>query len=313
MRGPAVGGPVSRRARGAALGLLATRALPPVPDDVHPVARFGTAMTQVEHHLWRDERAAGATYAAIGVTIGLLGGRSLGSTTAAVSVTAAGPQLRAIALDIADVLATGDLVAARAALPSLVGRDPSSLDDAGIAAAVIESVAENTVDAVFAPALWAVLGGAAGAGAYRAVNTMDAMVGRRDARYERFGWAAARTDDIANLVPARLFALAVWALAPAERRGAVARAVRHDAPAHPSPNAGVAEAAMAGALGRTLGGPLRYGDRHEDRPTLGDGPRPRVADIGDAVALAQRTEDLLIGALATVGVLGPVLTRRRRR
>lgn len=305
-------GGLAARARGIALGLVLADVTPPVPDELHPVARFGAAMTALEQRIWQDDRAAGIGYAATGVALGALGGRALGSTAAAVSITAAGGQLRAVAREVAAHLDAGDLDAARAALPALVGRDPSRLDASGIAAAVIESVAENMVDAVFGPALWALVAGPAGAGAYRALNTMDAMVGRRDERYERFGWASARADDVANLVPARAFALAVLAVGPADRRAAVVRAVRDDAPAHPSPNAGVAEAAVAGALGLSLGGPLRYGDRPEIRPTLGDGPRPGAADIERAVRLAERAELLLAAGLAAVGVLAPLLRRRGR-
>lgn len=289
---------------------MLAQVIPQVPDAAHPVARFGTVMAVVEDALWADDREAGVRYAAAGAVIGAVGGRLLGSTAAAVSVTTAGRQLRTTAADIGARLEADDLAGARAALPALVGRDPSALDASGVAAAVIESVAENTVDAVYAPALWAVLGGAAGTGTYRALNTMDAMVGHHSDRYERFGWAAARADDVANLVPARVLALGVLALAPAGRRSAVVRAVREDAPAHPSPNAGVAEAAFAGALGVSLGGPLRYGDRVEDRPVLGDGPRPVVGDVARAIRLAERAELALIGCLGVLGVLGSV--RRRR-
>ena len=297
--------------RGAAVGLVLSEVAPALPDEVHPVARFGAAMGLVEDALWRDDREAGVAYAAAGVALGAVGGRALGSTAAAVSVAAAGGQLRRTALGVRALLDAGDLDGARRALPALVGRDPSGLDASGIAAAVIESVAENSVDAVFAPALWGALAGPAGAGAHRALNTMDAMVGHRSERYERFGCAAARADDLANLVPARCFAAAVWALAPPERRAEVARAVRHDAPAHPSPNAGVAEAAVAAALGVELGGPLRYGERLEARPTLGRGPRPGAADIGRACDLAARAQWLLSATLGAAGVLAPVVRRRR--
>ena len=292
------------------MGLVLAQVVPEIPDRAHPVAHFGTVMGAIEDALWSDDRTAGVRYAAGGAAIGAVGGRLLGSTATAVSVTTAGRQLRDVATSIGEHLLADDLASARGALPSLVGRDPSGLDASGVAAAVIESVAENTVDAVYAPALWAVLGGGAGAGMYRALNTMDAMVGHRSERHERFGWAAAKADDVANLVPARALVLAVLALAPADRRPDVWRAVREDAPAHPSPNAGVAEAAFAGALGLSLGGPLRYGDREELRPTLGDGPRPAPADVPRAVQLAERTELALIGALAVLGILG---SRRRRR
>lgn len=297
------------RLLGTAAGLVGAGFVPPLDDDVHPVARFGSTMGDVEELLYGDDRNAGLAYAGVGIGIGLVTGRTasrtagqLGGTAATIAITTAGHQLRSVATDIGERLEAGDVAGARAALPALVGRDPSELDASGVAAAVVESVAENMVDAVFAPAWWGAVGGAPGAAAYRAVNTMDAMVGRRNDRYEHFGWAAARIDDVANLVPARLFALAVAAARP-ERAGEVLAAVRADAAAHPSPNAGVAEAAMAGALGVSLGGPLRYGDVHEDRPVLGTGPRPGVGHVTEAVALAERTEQLLIAALAGAGAL----------
>ena len=297
------------RLAGTAVGLGASRLVPPLDDDVHPVARFGSTMTEVEQRLWRDDRQAGVLYATVGAGIAVSTGRALRSTAAAAAICAAGAQLRATATEIAGLLERGELDGARLALPALVGRDPSSLDGSGIAAAAIESVAENTVDAVFGPAVWAVVAGAPGAAVHRALNTMDAMVGRRNARYENFGWAAARADDVANLLPARLFAVAVAAATP-DRAGAVFDAVRSDAAAHPSPNAGVAESAMAGVLGVELGGPLRYGDVVEDRPTLGSGPRPGADDLRRAIEIARRTEDVLIGSLAVAAVLTFLRGRR---
>lgn len=299
---------VATRLVGTGVGLVASRAIPPLGDDVHPVARFGAAMVELEERMWRDDRRAGLAYAGIGAVLGAAAGRATHSVVAAVAICAAGRQLRDTAAGIASSLDAGDLEGARTALPALVGRDPSALDESGIAAAVIESVAENSVDAVFGPALWGAVAGAAGAGLHRALNTMDAMVGRRDDRYENFGWAAARADDVANLVPARAFALALAAVTT--DRDAVLAAVRSDAAAHPSPNAGVAEAAMAGALGVELGGPLRYGDVVEDRPTLGSGPRPGVGDIHRAIELARRAEDLLVATLVAGGLVAWI--RRRR-
>lgn len=285
------------RAAAAAAGLLASRYVPELSDEIHPVARFGSTMTRVEEVLWRDQRAAGVAYVAVGAGLGALAARGARSTAVVVSICAAGRQLRDTAGDIEQKLRAGDLDGARTALPALVGRDPSRLDASGIAAAVIESVAENMVDAVFAPAFWAVVAGGPGAAVHRALNTMDAMVGRHNARYERFGWAAARADDLANFVPARLFAATVAAVRP-DRGAAVVGAVRADAAGHPSPNAGVAEAAMAGALGRELGGPLRYGDVDEDRPRLGSGPRPTTGDVREAIRIANDAELALIGTLA---------------
>ena len=185
---------------------------------------------------------------------------------------------------------------------ALVGREPSQLDEPEIARAVVESVAENTVDAVVAPALWAAAAGAPGVFAYRAVNTLDAMVGHRSSRYEHFGWASARLDDIAGLVPARVTAGLVVAVRP-RAAGRVARAVRDDAPAHPSPNAGIAEAAFAAALGLRLGGANRYGDRVEHRPVLGDGRNPRPDDISAAVRLSRDVTGALVALLVVPSVL----------
>jgi adenosylcobinamide-phosphate synthase len=287
---------LARNSRLVAAGLLVDRALGEPPDAVHPIAGFGTAMGAVERVVYRDDRAAGVAYTAIGVGIGTASGAIVRSPMIAVATVAAGCELRAAAARVRDRLQVNDLAEARALLPTLVGRDPSALDPSGVAAAVIESLAENSVDAVIAPAFWGVVAGAPGAGAYRAVNTMDAMVGHTSPRYLRFGWSAARLDDVANFLPARLTALLVAVVRPRRARH-VARAVFTQAGAHPSPNAGVAEAAFAGALGVELGGPLRYGERLENRPRLGVGPRPSVADIDRAIALASHVELALVAGL----------------
>jgi adenosylcobinamide-phosphate synthase len=147
-----------------------------------------------------------------------------------------------------------------------------------------------------------VVSGAPGALGYRAVNTLDATVGHRSPRYARYGWASARLDDAANYLPARLTALLVAAVRP-RSAPMVWRAVRAQAPAHPSPNAGVAEAAFAGALGLRLGGENRYEDRVEVRPSLGFGRPPEPADIERAVALSGAVTTALAMALAGIGVL----------
>jgi adenosylcobinamide-phosphate synthase len=283
-----------------AVGLLADRVLGEPPAAVHPVAAFGTAMSAVERRLHRDSRLAGTLHAAIGLTAGLLAGRVVRSTAVATTVAVAGRMLLRTATEIGDAVEAGDLDRARTLLPALVGRDPSALDEEGIVRAVIESVAENTVDAVVAPALWALAAGAPGALAHRAANTMDAMVGHRSARYERYGWASARLDDVLAWVPARATAALVAAVRPGAAT-AVWRTVRRDAPAHPSPNAGVAEAAYAAALDVRLGGTVRYGDRVEHRPTLGDGADVVPHDIARAVRL---TDDVTVALAAMAWATG---------
>jgi adenosylcobinamide-phosphate synthase len=299
----------SRRLLGTAVGLLADRVLGEPPDVVHPVAAYGRLMTRAEDLLYTDDRIAGAAYAIAGVATGFVAGVAAGSTALSVGLSASGRMLRTTAHDIAAALDRGDLDAARVTLPALVGRDPAALDADGITAAVVESLAENTVDAVVAPALFGATLGAPGVAAHRAVNTLDAMVGHRSPRYHRFGWAAARLDDAAAFVPARVTAALVCLSRPARTRR-VLDAIHRDAPAHPSPNAGVAEAAFAGALGLELGGPTRYPDHVEDRPRLGRGPRPVIADIGRAATLASQVELTLVGICAALGV---TLAPRRRR
>ena len=269
--------------------------------DPHPVALLGQVLGGLERRLWRDERAAGVVHAAAGVTVGVAVGAAVGSTAVAVTLATAGRMLGEEAMVVERALEAGHLEEARDALGSLVGRDRSTLDGAGIARAAVESVAENTVDAVVAPALWGAVAGAPGAVTHRVVNTLDAMVGYRSARYERFGWASARLDDLAAWVPARVTAALVAAVRPGAG-GDVWRAVRRQAPAHPSPNAGVAEAAFAAALGVRLGGEQRYGDRLERRPPLGDGRTPRAGDIRAAVRLATDVQWALAAGLGAIAL-----------
>jgi adenosylcobinamide-phosphate synthase len=282
-----------------AAGILADRTFGEPPTSVHPVAAFGTVMTALERRLYRDERWAGAVHAAAGIALGVAAGRLVRSRAVATYVAVSGRMLGSTARQIGRVLEAGDLAGARALLPSLVGRDPSGLDGGEIARAVVESVAENTVDAIVAPALWAAAAGAPGVLAHRAVNTMDAMVGHHSDRYERYGWAAARLDDAMAWVPARATAALVAAVRPSAA-GEIWRTVRRDAPAHPSPNAGVAEAAFAAALGIQLGGLVRYGERVEDRPRLGEGRAVEAADIDRAVRLSDDVTLALTGALAAM-------------
>jgi adenosylcobinamide-phosphate synthase len=285
------------RRRAAAVGIVADAVVGEPPVRPHPVAAFGSLMNAFERRAWRDDRRVGAGHAVLGLAVGAAAGVAVRSTAVATYVSVAGNALGRAGADVHRALVAGDLDRARALLPALVGRDPTALDADGIARAAIESVAENTVDAVVAPALWAAVAGAPGALGYRAVNTLDAMVGHRSDRYARYGWASARVDDAANLVPARATAALVVAVRPAAAR-AVTRAVWRDAGAHPSPNSGVAEAAFAGALGVTLGGAeVRYGDRVERRPPLGDGRPPTTDDISRAVTLSRHVAFALAAML----------------
>jgi adenosylcobinamide-phosphate synthase len=268
-------------------------------------------MGRLEDALWADRRGAGGVFAGVGLLAGagtgrlaseLLGDPSATALSATVAI--AGRQLWREARGLQDTLQRGDLDGAREGLAALCGRDASALGVEEISRAVCESVAENTVDAVVAPLLWAAAGGAPGALAYRAVNTLDAMVGHRNLRYERFGWAAARLDDLAGWVPARLTAVAVGCCRPGRWR-LVRRAVALDAPAHPSPNAGVAEAAFAAALGVRLGGPVSYGGRWDPRPWLHPAGRAcGVETIGEAVALSRSVCGLLGALVGGIGLLG---------
>ncbi len=289
-----------RRAAAVACGLMIDRVAGEPPAPVHPVAIFGRLMEAFERRCYADTRGAGAVYTASGVALGFTVG-SICPLALVVGCTAAGRELRRVASEVRDAVVADDVGHARARVSALVGRDPSQLDHSGLAAAVIESLAENTVDAVVAPVWWAMTGGRRAAAAYRAVNTMDAMVGHRSTRYERFGWASARLDDAANYVPARLTAALVALVRPASAV-AVRHAVLRQAPEHPSPNAGVAEAAFAAVLGVELGGPLRYGDRDEERPRLGWGPRPTAADIDRALTLASHVELALLGLLVALAL-----------
>jgi adenosylcobinamide-phosphate synthase len=300
-------GPAAR-ALGASLGLVLDEAVGD-PPAFHPVAGFGRTMAALERRCWRDRRGPGVGYAlaglAIGVGAGQLGREVAGellASAAAATVAVAARQLRREALAVEAALVREDLAEARRRLPALCGRDPEALGHEALCRAVCESVAENTVDAVVGPLLWAALGGAAGALGYRAVNTLDAMVGHRSPRYWRFGWASARLDDLAGWLPARVTAAAVGCLRPT-RFGAIRRAVTLDARAHPSPNAGVAEAAFAAALGVRLGGPVSYGGRLDPRPWLHPSGQPCApASIGAAVALSRQVGWLLAGLLGLAGL-----------
>lgn len=289
------------------------------PRRLHPVAWHGRLATSLERRLrvdghrhgWRgDRRRAGLAYAVVlvalpAVAAGLAqrGLRSAGPTPrggpasrAAFALLAlatwfalGGRSLRREATAVAAAVADGRVDAARARLPALCGRDPAALDEQGLCRAAIESVAENTADAVVAPLLAGAAAGLPGVVAYRCANTLDAMVGYRTPGYERFGWAAARLDDGLGWLPARVTAALVVLAAPAVA-GAPREALaiwRRDGRRHPSPNAGVCEAAVAGALGTRLGGENHYGEVAETRGPQGDGPPPTPQDVRAAVVLSR--------------------------
>jgi adenosylcobinamide-phosphate synthase len=208
---------------------------------------------------------------------------------------------------VARPLQAGDIAGARVAVAQIVGRDPATLDEAGIARAAIESLAENTCDGVFAPVFWGALFGLPGIVGYKAINTLDSMIGHRTERHEAFGWASARIDDLANLVPARLTGL-LFVLSAPRRFDAMARMMR-DARRHRSVNAGWPEAAMAGALGVRLSGPRIYHGSIVDEPWLNEAARdPRAADIARGLAIYARAMILLTACLVMLAVAMPTLT-----
>lgn len=300
-------------AYGAAAGLLGDLLLGD-PRRGHPVAAFGRAAGAVERVLWRDHRGWGALHAVVcaggaaGAAV-LVSSLVRDSRAASFALTAAttwavvgGTSLGREARAVGGALAAGDIEVARERLPHLCGRDPQALDADGIARAVVESVAENTSDAVVGALVWGAVGGVPGLVAFRAVNTLDAMVGHKSVKYRRYGWASARIDDVLGWPGARLTAVLAAAAGDAPR-GAL-RAWRADASKHPSPNAGPVEASFAGALGVRLGGTLSYGGRVEHRPVLNTGGRAvEVADIERAVRLSRRVGLLALGVAAAVSTM----------
>jgi adenosylcobinamide-phosphate synthase len=285
---------------GLAVGYLADRVIGD-PRRGHPVAGFGSAASWLEKRCYWDRRAAGMVHAGVLVGAATALGAALERLNAnrpvlAVMTTAVatwavlgGRSLSREAATVAGQLADGRLIAARRQVRHLVGRDTAELTPEEVARATVESLAENTSDAVVAPLLWGAVAGLPGLLGYRAANTLDAMIGHRSPRYLRFGWAAARLDDVANWVPARLAALAAAAWAPLVG-GAAGKAISvvcRDAGQHPSPNAGPVEAAFAGALDVRLGGRNVYQGRVENRGVLGDGRPVVVTDIDRASRLAK--------------------------
>lgn len=278
------------------------------PSRWHPVAGFGTAATTLEQAAYAPTRTRGMLVSGALVIAAAAGAEALARRSrpaALMAVTWAalgGRSLRREALHVADLIERHDLAGGRAALRALCGRDAEGLDAGGLSRAVVESVAENTSDAVVGALVWGAVGGPAGVAAYRAANTLDAMFGHRSERYAAFGWFAAKLDDAMNWPAARL-AAAITCGAAGAVGGSPAitfATVRRDGSAHPSPNAGMIEAAFAGALDVRLGGPLAYGARVESRPRLGGGLPPEVADIRRATHLSLVVSTA--GALACAAV-----------
>ena len=280
----------------------------------HPVQAAGAVIDRLERR-WNTPGHSEAQKRALGVlTLALVGGgaavaglaasrltRRMGGagSVAGTLVATTGLAQRSLHDHVHAVLVpleAGDLAAARTAVGRIVGRDTAGLDEAGVAAAALESLAESFNDGVVAPALWLAAGGLPGLFAYKAVNTADSLIGHKEPRWRSFGWASARTDDVMNLAPARLAGALICA---AGGRGW--RTMLADASKHASPNAGWPEAAMAGALGVELGGSATYDGVLTDRPTFGQGPRPTPADLRRGLDLSVRACALLwlvIGAAA---------------
>jgi adenosylcobinamide-phosphate synthase len=213
---------------------------------------------------------------------------------------------------VATALEKQGVVAGRCAVGRIVGRDTAALDEAGVARAAIESLAENFSDAVVAPIFWMAIAGLPGAALYKAINTADSMIGHRTPRYAAFGWAAARLDDLVNLPASRLSALLLVAAAAVSSEASAPRAwqaVLRDAPRHRSPNAGYPEAAMAGALGLSLAGPRVYGGVPVEDALMGDGRRDaRAGDIRRALALYRYADAILLAFVAASAAIVSALT-----
>jgi adenosylcobinamide-phosphate synthase len=290
------------------------------PRRFHPVAGFGRVALALERALYAPTRRRGAIVVALLVVGAALGGElfarassraGLGRDVALAALTwvaLGGRSLTREALHIAELVRREELDQAREALPALCGRDSADLDGPELCRAAVESLAENTGDAIVGVLTWATIGGPAGVGAYRAANTLDAMFGHRSERYRVFGWAAARLDDVMSWPGARITTALACLAAPlvggSPRRAA--RIARRDGALHPSPNAGPIEAAFAGALGVRLGGPLVYNGRVEPRSPLGEGRAPEAKDVHRAarLSLAVGAASLLLCAAAQASLGG---------
>lgn len=286
------------RGLGIGLGVLADRVLGD-PKKHHPVAWFGTWAAAAEKRTYDDSTAAGAAHVAVVVAPVAAAAVLLERATrdhpgwhvAATALTTwavlGASSLAREGRLMADSLDAQDLDGARARVNNLCSRDPEQLDEQGVCRAATESMAENTADAAVASLLWGAVAGIPGMVAHRCLNTLDAMIGYRNDRYLRFGTVAAKLDDAADLVPARVTGATACLLAGTVdgSRADAWRVMRRDAHRHPSPNGGWCESAFAGALGVQLGGRNVYFGREETRDLLGDGQPPRAAELRRASQL----------------------------
>lgn len=303
----------------AGLSLYLDRLFGEVDQRVHPVALFGRVMQKFERYGWRDTKGAGVQFSLFGLGLGYLGSVVLGGgfigSLASSYLAVAERSLLSHAAQVAELLANDDVVEARKILPTLVGRDVSRLDSGQCSRAVIESVAENSSDAVIAPMFYAGLFGSVGVLLYRAINTMDAMVGYRSRIYRNFGWASAKLDDAANWVPSRISALMATMASP---RATEINSIQGlskiiaDAKTHPSPNAGVVEAAFAHTLGIKLGGTNHYLGIVEERSEMGVGGLPSVQDVFRSVELCKRIDEYFSICLVGVGAALLISDRRKK-
>lgn len=287
----------------------------------HPVTWIGALISKLDRDLNRDDESRAARKASgvlaliilVAIPAGLawiiqmaLASTWLGNIALVLiaSTMLASRSLYDHVRDVALALRNEGLDAGRTMVGRIVGRNPETLDEHGVARAAIESLAENASDGITAPVVWFALLGLPGLAAYKAINTADSMIGHRTPRHEAFGWAAARLDDLVNLPASRLtgflFALAARFIPNGSMDNAF-RAMRRDAHRHRSPNAGWPESAMAGALGLKLNGPKTYGATHVDDAYMGDGRREATADdIDRALRLAGVAWGLMIAGLSAI-------------
>ena len=277
------------------------------PNSLHPVSYFGRSAGVIERISYGDSILRGAAawlvLVASSVLLGSLGGESMLTSPAILWITLGGGSLAKAATAVLGRLEEGDPASAKRELAALVGRDTRDMDETSILRAVIESIAENANDAVFAPLLWYSLAGSKGAAGVRAINTLDAMFGHRTARYRRFGFLSAKADDLVMCPSAVLGSFAIYAAADRGSRGSIRRLIGLAA-RHPSLNAGLMEAAFSGALGVDLGGINYYGGEPVATPEFSGGRPVARLDVVRAIRLMRRST-LYLAALA--GVAGVIL------